>query len=672
MKLQCWLVITLLLSLISCAQEKTVWLDELDLSAMTSGWGTPKINQSVLGYTMQMSGAKFRRGVGVHAESKYMLQLGGKATEFSAVVGVDDTGKDKSSVIFYLLGDQEILWQSPLLRKGEYREVKVDLKDIEIFAIYVSDGGDGYERDYANIARAQFKTNGSIENYSPAEHPCEIWMPKSADIPAINGPSVIGVRPNAPLLYRLPVSGSGEMKFRIKDLPKGIKFNKESRILSGSLDKKGTYEFKVQVRNVHGSDERDLSFVVGDQISLTPPMGWNSWNVWGADIDQEKIKAAGEALISSGLADYGWSYVVIDDGWQGNRMNKNKSLQPNEKFEDLETLIDDVHKMGLKFGLYSTPWITSFAGFCGTSSDSEDGYWSKSEHGSRSFTKMGEFRFEAEDVQQYVDWEIDYLKYDWNPIDRDALVRMGKEIKNASRDIVLSISNSGKLEDIDDYMEWANLWRTTSDIRDIWDNDHPNGKNAQGIMDIYRFHTRWQKYNKPGNWNDPDMLVLGEVGWGEPRPNRLHCYELYTHFTLWSMWSSPLMLGCDLTSLDPLVKSILTNPEVISINQDALGIQAELIFEEEGISIFKKPLADGSWAVAVLNRGNFADTVIDRFDWGPQPGREIEVSFEQLSLTGAFEIRDLWRRENMGIKKDNITLDIPHHGVSLLKFKKVE
>ena len=285
---------------------------------------------------------------------------------------------------------------------------------------------------------------------------------------------------------------------------------------------------------------------------------------------------------------------------------------------------------------------------------------------------MGKYSFEKHDVEQFVEWEVDYLKYDWNPIDAEALLRMGKQIKSAPRDIILSISNSGKLEDVEAYAEWANLWRTTADIRDEWDKGHPGGKNAQGIMDIYRYHPKWRPYNSPGNWNDPDMLVLGEVGWGNPRPNRLSCNELYTHFTLWCMWSSPLLLGCDLDRLDPVVKSILTNEEVIDINQDSLGLQAEHIINQNGFSILKKPLHDGSWAVAIINRGKNADTVIDRFDWGPQPSRDIVISLQQLGFSGDFEIRDLWKRRNLGTKKDKINLSIPYHGVSLLKFKHIE
>ncbi|WP_445383546.1 NPCBM/NEW2 domain-containing protein [Robiginitalea sp. IMCC43444] len=657
----------------SCsAQEKEVWLDELDLSSMSSGWGKPNKGKSVLGYPIQMGNKRYARGVGVHAESKYMLTLNGQATEFSAIVGVDDTGKPVSSVRFYLIGDQKILWQSDLLGKGEYREVRIDLKGIEVFAMYVSDGGDGYNRDYANYAMAKFKTRGEIKVFLPEKPICNSGTQTELKTPRINGPEVVGFRPGSPVLYRIPTSGERPIKFKVKKLPPGLQINREKGILYGAILKRGVYRLELTANNKWGTASRTIEFKVGDQIALTPPMGWNSWNVWGEHIDQSKIQNAANALIKSGLADYGWNHVLIDDGWQGDRANLRKALSANSKFPDMKELVSNIHEMGLKFGLYSTPWITSFAGYCGGSSADPDGNWEREVHGNRSYTKMGTYTFEKQDVSQFTDWGIDYLKYDWNPIDSLALIRMGQEIKAASRDIVLSISNSGNLEDAELYRKWSNLWRTTSDIRDIWDNGHANGRNAQGIMDIFRYHPKWSQFNGPGNWNDPDMLVLGKVGWGSPRPNRLNCHELRTHFSLWAIWSAPMILGCDLQDLDSDLKSILMNPEVIQINQDRLGKQGELIFDQEGISVIKKELSDGSTAVAVLNRGKYADQVVDRFDWGPQPERTFTLSFELLDLKGSLIIRDLWKQVNIGKQKHGITLRIPHHGVSLLKFTKTE
>ncbi len=427
------------------AQEKEIWLDELDLSTMTSGWGSPKKNLSVLGYTLQINNEKYSRGVGVHAESKFMLNLDGQAISLKGVVGIDDTGKDISSVEFYILGDQKILWQSGMMKRGQTRQMEVDLNGIRLLALYVTDGGDGYFRDYANFINTRIITKGNITPFIPDNPSCEIYTPTESLAPRINGPGIIGIRPGSPVNYRLPVSGQRPIHYTISSLPDGLIFDKEKGILKGTLKQPGTYTIGVTVDNQFGVYSRNLDIAVGQKIALTPPMGWNSWNIWGASVTGDNIRNAGKAIIENRLNDYGWSYVIVDDGWQNTRANSTRSLQPNAKFNDLPKIIEELHEEGLKFGIYSTPWITSFAGFCGSSSESPKGEWKKEIHGNRSYTKMGQYRFEKEDIAQYAAWGVDYLKYDWNPIDTISLTRIGKEIKSAPRDIVLSISNSGFL-----------------------------------------------------------------------------------------------------------------------------------------------------------------------------------------------------------------------------------
>ena len=244
--------------------------------------------------------------------------------------------------MFYLIGDQRILWESGLLKKGETKEINVDLRSIDLLAIYISDAGDGHNRDYVNLAQARFITRGPVNVYEPEQNQCEIWPSEAPNIPSINGPSVIGARPGSPILHRLPVSGKAPFKIRLGPLPKGLKFNSTTRVFTGSIKKQGNYRIRVRAKNEFGIDEEIIEFKIGKEIALTPPMGWNSWNVWGDNIDQDKIRDAGRTLKSSRLADYGWSYIVIDDGWQGNRDNVKNSLQPNKKFRQINTLIEEV------------------------------------------------------------------------------------------------------------------------------------------------------------------------------------------------------------------------------------------------------------------------------------------------------------------------------------------
>lgn len=493
-------------------EVKEIWLDELDLSSMTTGWKSPQKNKSILGHPIKMMDSVYNRGVGVHAKSKYMLKLDGSAKTFKAIVGVDDHGKETSSINFYIIGGKKILWESGLVRKGEIKNIDLNIEDVEILAFYVSDGGDGQSRDYANFANARFESYGEIKPYIPKQPKKIIITSKEKLTPKINGPDIFGVRKGSPFLYKVPASGKKPIIYDVKDLPEGLSLDSITGIITGKINIKGTYKSFLKVKNEEGVDEKNFEIVVGTQVSLTPPMGWNSWNCWGKNVDQKKIASAAKAIVDKELIDYGWTYVVIDDAWQGDRANKKRALQSNEMFPEIEKLSEEIHEQGLKFGIYSTPWITSFAGYCGTSSDYLDGYWNKEKFGSRKFIKHGKYSFEKNDVSQFVNWEVDYLKYDWNPIDSTSLVKMGKEIKNADRDIVFSISNSSDIKDINLNKEWCNLWRTTSDIRDIWDNGYSKGRFSHGVMDILRYHENWKTFNGSSSWNDPDMLVLGSVG----------------------------------------------------------------------------------------------------------------------------------------------------------------
>ncbi len=665
---------SLVFLILSCSDKeiKEIWLDELDLSTMTSGWKSPQKNKSILGSSIKMDEKVYERGVGVHAKSKFMVDLDGKAKSFKAIVGVDDGGKEVSSLNFYVLGDKKILFESGVLKKGEIKDINLNIEGIEIFALYVSDAKDGQSRDYANFANARFETYGDVTPFIPAKAEKKVANLIEELAPRINGPDIFGVRDRSPFLYKIPVSGKKPIIYSVENLPKGLILDSLTGIITGKLNQKGSYKVILKAKNEKAKATKNFEIIVGEQIALTPPMGWNSWNCWGKNVNQDKIAAAAKAIVTKGLIDYGWTYVVIDDAWQGNRANDKKALQPNERFPDIQKLSNQLHENGLKFGVYSTPWITSFAGYCGTSSDSINGYWSKETFGSRKFIKHGKYSFEKNDIDQFVNWGVDYLKYDWNPIDSISLVKMGKEIKRANRDITFSISNFTSIKDIGLYQKWSNLWRTTSDIRDVWDNGYSKGRFSQGIMDILRFHTNWQAHNGPSSWNDPDMLVLGKVGWGNPRENRLSADEQYTHFTIWSMWSAPLMLGCDLEKADDFTLSLLKNPEVLEINQDRLGAQAEVVFDQNGFLIMKKPLYNGDIAIAIINKGPYYGTAVDQFSWGETKARKLNLKKSDVNLNGKFMVRDLWSQQNVGKFIESINFTINHHGVKLLRLKKIK
>jgi len=216
---------------------------------------------------------------------------------------------------------------------------------------------------------------GRAADAGPAD--AAILTPPPPATPRINGPAVFGVRPGSPFLYHIPATGVRPMEFQAENLPAGLVLDSATGEITGSLPEVGRHEIVLHARNAQGEDRKTFTVVVGDSIALTPAMGWNSWNCWAAAVDQEKVLRSARAMVSSGLADHGWTYINIDDTWQGARTGEGHALQGNEKFPDMKGLCDAIHGMGLKAGIYSTPWMTSYAGFPGGSADDASGAWSK-------------------------------------------------------------------------------------------------------------------------------------------------------------------------------------------------------------------------------------------------------------------------------------------------------
>ncbi|KAF0096037.1 MAG: alpha-galactosidase [Puniceicoccaceae bacterium 5H] len=482
--------------------------------------------------------------------------------------------------------------------------------------------------------------------------------PHSDQAPRINGPSLFGVRPGHPCLYAIPATGARPMTYAVEGLPEGLAVDSETGIITGRLAEAGDYEVTLRARNARGEAQKRFVLKCGEKICLTPPMGWNSWNCWGTDVDREKVLRAAQALVSTGLAQHGWTYVNIDDAWQGERQ-EGSALQPNEKFTDLSGLCDEIHARGLKVGIYSTPWTTSYGGFAGSSSDQADGAWA-AEAGDDLGRHFGRYAFIEADARQWADWGIDYLKYDWAPIDIAHAATAYEALRDSGRDIVLSLSNSAALSLADQLPEVANCWRTTGDIGDQW--QYLRGDDASwrwGVSEIGFSQDRWAPAAGPGHWNDADMLVLGRVGWGDTQhPTKLTRNEQYSHMSLWCMLSSPLLLGCDLERLDDFTLSLLTNDEVIAINQDALGRQAVRVATVGAVDVYLKPLETGAFALAFFNRSEQTQTFLFN-------------KMEKVGLGGPHHVRDLWQRRDLPDCDGEIKGTVGGHGVLLLQLEPV-
>jgi alpha-galactosidase len=472
-----------------------------------------------------------------------------------------------------------------------------------------------------------------------------ILTPKPGTGPRINGAKIYGCRPGNPFLYRIAATGDRPMTFAADKLPSGLTIDPQSGILTGKVEKRGEYVVTLRAKNERGTAERKFKIVCGDQIALTPPMGWNSWNCFAHAVTAEKVKAAADAMVKSGLINHGWTYINIDDYWEKHKDSKDPTLGgpgrdeegrivPNPRFPDMKGLADYVHSLGLKMGIYSSPGPWTCGG-C-----------------------MGSYGHEVQDAQSYGAWGIDYLKYDWcsyGKIAKDkslpSLMKpyqvMRAALDKVPRDIVYSLCQYG----MGNVWEWGgevggNCWRTTGDITDKWGS-------LSGIGFSQAGH---EKYSKPGNWNDPDMLIVGQVGWGHLHPSRLTPNEQYTHISLWCLLSAPLLIGCDMTQLDDFTLNLLTNDEVLEVNQDPLGRQAGRVAKDDKLEVWVKDMEDGSKAVGLFNRGEMEASVT--------------AQWRALGLTGKQNVRDLWRQRDLGLFDSEFVAKIPRHGVVLVRISR--
>jgi alpha-galactosidase len=647
---------------------QTVWLDELDLSTATQGYGIPMKNKSIDGRPLTIAGQTFERGFGSHSESLLTIVLDGKATLFTAQVGIDDEVKgQKPAAEFIINGDGKKLWSSGVMRLGDAaRPCSVKLEGVKKVELVVTDGGNGNYYDHVDWVDAKFETLGAttFKTFNPVANEPYILTPKPSAEPRINSAKVFGVRPGSPFQYFVAATGDRPMTFSASGLPKGLTIDTQTGIITGKLSKTGTYSVTLKAKNAKGTTEKKFRIECGSRIALTPPMGWNSWNCFAQEVSADKVKRAVDAMIKSGLVNHGWTYINIDDFWQNHRDSKDQSLRgkfrdevgnivPNSRFVDMKSLADYVHDRGLKIGLYSSPGPWTCGGCAGS------------------------YGYEKQDAQSYAKWEFDYLKYDWcsygNVIDglpendpykvsslsyqggselntaMKPFKVMGEYLREQPRDIVFSVCQYG----MSDVWKWGdfvngNCWRTTNDITDTWTS----------VKNIILDQDKSAPYAKPGNWNDPDMLVVGHVGWGNPHPSKLKPDEQYLHFSLWSLFSAPLLIGCDMETLDEFTLNLLTNDEVIEVNQDPLGKQATCVYTIGDLRIYVKELENGSRAIGFCNFG--LETVDLSFN-----------EFDKLGLKGQFVVRDLWRQKdisNVNTQTGQLAIKVPVHGVLLYKF----
>jgi len=488
---------------------------------------------------------------------------------------------------------------------------------------------------------------------SPTNAPApEIRTPPAPHTPRINGPGIFGVRPGHPFLYHIPATGDRPMEFSADNLPPGLTLDPKTGNITGtapsvmSETKSAPYVVALHAKNSLGTSDKKFKIVVGETIDLTPAMGWNSWNHYASRITQPIVLQTAQAMADSGLINYGWSYINIDDTWQGRRTGKDLALQGDEKFPDIGQLCDQIHALGLKFGIYSTPWETSYAGYPGGSSENPEGNWTKFT-GKKQVNRnilpwaIAQHHFTTADANQWAAWGVDYLKYDWNPIQLPETQEMYDALRHSGRDIVFSLSNNMNITNGPACGKIASSWRTTGDIKANWASMSQRGFGQD----------KWRKYSTPGHWNDPDML---EIATKERNQPGLTPDEEYTHMTLWCLLDAPLLLANDLSDMDAFTLNLLENDEVLAVSQDSLGDQAVEVASDGDTRVYAKKMEDGSKAVGLFNLNSNEVAV-------------VTVKWSDLDISGEQNVRDLWRQKDLGKFTDEFSMHVAPHSAELVK-----
>jgi len=627
-----------------------VWVDSLDLRNAMGGRpprpGLPAIppprgragNPPPAPIPMTLGGAVFAHGLGQTSLGELWIDLEGKAKRFVSIAGIDDARKTgRGSVTFEVWVDGAKRFDSGIIKAGDPpKPIAVDLTGGRQMILLVGDAGDGTADDVADWGGAAIIMEDAAARPAtmqpPADPPPVIASSRSA-APRLNSPRVTGATPGRPFLFRIPASGDAPLTFAAKNLPAGLTLDAQTGIITGALRAAGRTAVDVTVTGPKGTTSGTITIVGGTHaLALTPPLGWNSWNVWGPRVDDAKVRAAADALVSSGLAAQGYTYVNIDDAWEGPR-DANGEITSNEKFPNMKALADYVHGKGLKIGIYSSP-------------------------GPRTCQQRyaGSYQHEAQDARTWAKWGLDYIKYDWCSYsdvepNRDSLPGLEKPytlmrsiLDSLDRDFVFSLCQYGWGH----VWTWGadvggNLWRVTGDITDTW----------ASMSGIGFAQTGHEQYAGPGHWNDTDMLVVGKVGWGSTlRDTRLTPNEQMTHISLWALQAAPLIIGADLSQIDDFTTNLLGNSEVLAVDQDQAGKAAGRTRQSGRTEVWARPLSDGRVAVGLFNRDVVA--------------QHITVEWSELGLSGAQPVRDLWRHQDLGDTPDRFSATVPRHGVVLI------
>lgn len=610
--------------------EEIIALSSLDINLCTNGWGTIKRDKSIDGNTLTIKGQEYASGIGMHATGKVVVKLNGAVTAFHAVLGIDDEignqnyGANQArcfyNVVLRKQNGEEFVVSTGEISHGDGTAADIHitegLSDYKYLVLEFDKGvNDGY--DHVDVANAYFEY---VEQNSTRPE----MVNEKALQTGLDCPTTVFSQPGVRFMHKLR-SNNTDLTISVKDLPAGLTFNEARCLVDGVIDAEGVYTYTVVTTLGEDTKEIPVTLTVSSNLQQpTPHMGWLSWNVVQGEISDEVVRQATDNMISSGLFDAGYNYVLMDDLWHGSREPGTNKPRPDAgRFPNgVKVLADYVHSKGMKFGLYSDAADRTCAG------------------------AFGSFNYETIDANQYAEWDIDYLKYDYchAPADvetaRKRYTAMGEALQNSGRHIVFNICEWG----VRNPWEWGaealgSSWRATYDVRDGWVG---RSGGIGMVQSVEQMKDLWA-YTGVNRWNDADMLCVGINGTGKASSDLvvgtpgMTKTEYRSQFAMWCMWSSPLALSFDIRKpISDVDLAIMTNHELIAIDQDRMGQAAEYLgVDANECYLFAKDLENGDVAIAVINMSDKKHTYT--FDFSKIPALDPAVTYS---------VRDLQNRED--------------------------
>ena len=634
-------------------------LSSLDISKGTCGWQSIQANRSVEGNPLTLRGTVYTSGVGTHAESRLIIKLNGSVTRFVTRIGIDDeVSRDsqpwnKNGVVDYRISLQGQDNVPHIQAQGtihgydqEIPEIEVDCNGWKYLILEALEGEGGNAYDHVDWANAYFETHEK-----DAAPPVVVTTTES--VSQLDCSTVVFSQPGIRFMHKLRATDP-TATLNVKNLPTGLQWNERRQLVEGIVEQEGDYDYDVYITTDGQTETEKVTLKVSSSLQQPVPfMGWLSWNVVENEISDKVVKTTADALIEHGLDKAGYRYLVIDDYWHADNRDyyTQKPVPDPRKFPDgLEPVVNYVHDKGLKFGIYSDAGTLTCA------------------------KRFGSFGYEEIDAQQYADWKVDLLKYDYcNAPDDQQTARnrykaMGDALKATGRNILFYMCEWGVREP----WKWghetgATCWRCTYDTRDGWNGIDTGYEVGIGILQSIRDMKDLWAYSGPNRFNDADMMCVGIHGKGKSSSNCVERAgmtqtEYRTQFALWCMWSSPLTLSFDLREpIDEDDLAIMTHEELIAIDQDRMGQQAELISENDKMVVLAKDLENGDVAISVTNLN--------------ERGRDFTFDFSKIGALDAgteYLVRDLWEKKDLGLHQGQLSVKVFPHQTLVYRLSKKE